>query len=70
MPRPKEIEQMPRPKELENDTRFDLAVSASSENVIVALDDDAWKQFVEALEGPARVIPEVVELFRTKAPWD
>lgn len=63
---------MPRPrhKELENDRRLDLTVSASSESMIAALDDDAWKQFVEALERPARAIPEVVELFRAKAPWD
>jgi hypothetical protein len=37
---------------------------------LIVLDELAWKQFIEAVEAPAREIPALVELFRAKAPWD
>jgi uncharacterized protein (DUF1778 family) len=58
---------MRRPKE-QREVRD--AGSAFSTSEMLVLDGFAWEQFVEALESPPREIPQVVELFRAKAPWD
>jgi uncharacterized protein (DUF1778 family) len=44
--------------------------SAFSNSETFVFDERAWEQFVAALESPPRAIPELVELFRAKAPWD
>lgn len=44
--------------------------SAFSTSEMIVLDDVAWEQFVAALESSPREIPQLVELFRAKAPWD
>jgi len=36
----------------------------------IRLDERGWKQFTSALKQEAREIPELVELFKEKAPWD
>jgi uncharacterized protein (DUF1778 family) len=46
------------------------AGSAFSTSAMLVLDERAWEQFVAALESPPREIPQLVELFRAKAPWD
>ncbi len=46
------------------------AGSAFSTSETLVLDERTWEQFVVALESPAREIPQLVELFRAKAPWD
>ena len=46
------------------------AGSAFSTGETLVLDERAWEQFVAALESPPREIPQLVELFRAKAPWD
>jgi len=46
------------------------AGSAFSTSETLVLDERAWEQFLEALERPSREIPQLVELFRAKAPWD
>jgi uncharacterized protein (DUF1778 family) len=46
------------------------AGSAFSTSEMIVLDGVAWDQFVAALESSPREIPQLVELFRTKAPWD
>lgn len=45
-------------------------ISPVVESAAILLDDLSWQQFVDALEEAPRAIPEVVELFRSKAPWD
>ncbi len=66
------VGRMADPKENRNESAsLELpAAGAFSESQIIALDSSAWKQFIEALEKPAVEIPELVELFRAKAPWD
>ncbi|HXZ88779.1 MAG TPA: DUF1778 domain-containing protein [Candidatus Binataceae bacterium] len=34
------------------------------------LDEQGWKQFEKACKREGRAIPELVALFREKAPWD
>ncbi len=34
------------------------------------LDAEAWAKFSAALDAPAREIPELRDLLRTKAPWE
>jgi uncharacterized protein (DUF1778 family) len=46
------------------------AGSAFSTSEMLVLDRVSWEQFVAALESPPREIPQLVELFRAKAPWD
>jgi uncharacterized protein (DUF1778 family) len=46
------------------------AGSAFSTTEMLVLDGVSWEQFVAALESPPREIPQLVELFRAKAPWD
>ena len=58
---------MRRPKE-QREVRY--AGSAFSTSEMLVLDGVAWEQFIAALETPPRPIPELVELFRGKAPWD
>ncbi len=58
---------MRRPKE-KSEVRD--AGSAFSTSEMLVLDGVAWEQFIAALEPPPRPIPELVELFRAKAPWD
>ena len=60
---------MRSPKEQRNDTARD-AGSAFSTSETLVLDERAWEQFVAALESPPHEIPQLVELFRAKAPWD
>ena len=36
----------------------------------IHLDERGWNQFTGALDPEAREIPELVELFNEKAPWD
>jgi len=36
----------------------------------IHLDGKGWKQFTAALERKAREIPELIDLFNEKAPWD
>ena len=36
----------------------------------IRLDPKGWKQFTAALDRKAREIPELVDLFLEKAPWD
>lgn len=59
---------MHSPKEQRNMVRD--AGSAFSTSETLVLDERAWEQFVAALESPPREIPQLVELFRAKAPWD
>lgn len=37
---------------------------------IFRLDDEAWAEFSEILDRPARRIPELTSLLREPAPWD
>jgi uncharacterized protein (DUF1778 family) len=46
------------------------AGSAFSTSEMLVLDGVAWEQFIAALESPPQEIPQLVELFRAKAPWD
>jgi uncharacterized protein (DUF1778 family) len=46
------------------------AGSAFSTREKFVFDERAWEQFVAALDSPPQEIPEFVELFRAKAPWD
>lgn len=46
------------------------AESALFEAKTLLLDRQGWKQLNEALKRDARAVPELVELFREKAPWD
>jgi uncharacterized protein (DUF1778 family) len=59
---------MRSPKE-QRETARD-AGSAFSTSETFVFDERAWEQFVAALDSPPREIPELVELFRAKAPWD
>jgi uncharacterized protein (DUF1778 family) len=36
----------------------------------IRLDERGWNQLATALDREAREIPELVELFKEKAPWD
>ncbi len=36
----------------------------------ISLDERGWDQFTGALDREAREIPELMELFNEKAPWD
>jgi len=36
----------------------------------IRLDQKGWKQFTAALGREARDIPELIDLFNEKAPWD
>jgi uncharacterized protein (DUF1778 family) len=36
----------------------------------IRLDERGWKQFTAALRREGKEIPELVELFKEKAPWD
>ena len=36
----------------------------------IRLDSRGWKQFTAALNRKAKAIPELIELFNQKAPWD
>ena len=36
----------------------------------IRLDERSWKRFAAALDRRAKTIPELVELFNQKAPWD
>lgn len=36
----------------------------------IRLDERDWKQFRAALDREAREVPELVQLFKEKAPWD
>jgi len=58
---------MGSPKEQRNDVIRD-AGSAFSTSETLVLDERTWEQFVAALESPPRDIPQLVELFRAKAP--
>jgi hypothetical protein len=60
---------MRSPREQRKDVVRD-AGSAFSISEMLLLDERAWEQFVAVLEGPPREIPELVKLFRAKAPWD
>lgn len=47
----------------------------SAENALhdlrtIRLDEHGWKQFTAALRREGREIPELVELFSEKPPWD
>jgi uncharacterized protein (DUF1778 family) len=47
----------------------------SAENALydlrtIQLDERGWDQLTTALDREAREIPELVELFKEKAPWD
>jgi uncharacterized protein (DUF1778 family) len=46
------------------------AESALFDTRTILLDKQGWKQFTDALDRDAKEIPELVELFREKAPWD
>jgi uncharacterized protein (DUF1778 family) len=36
----------------------------------IRLDERGWKQFTAALNREGKEIPELVELFKERAPWD
>jgi uncharacterized protein (DUF1778 family) len=59
---------MRNPKE-QRETARD-AGSAFSTSETFVFDERAWEQFIAALDSPPREIPELVKLFRAKAPWD
>jgi uncharacterized protein (DUF1778 family) len=40
------------------------------ETVPVRMSRAGFKAFMAALSGPARAVPEIVELFRRAAPWE
>jgi uncharacterized protein (DUF1778 family) len=46
------------------------AESALFDAKTILLDESGWNHFMEALERDAKEIPELVGLFREKAPWD
>ena len=56
-------------KEQRKDVVRDVGSAFSTTETLV-LDGVSWEQFVAALESPPREIPQLVELFRAKAPWD
>jgi uncharacterized protein (DUF1778 family) len=60
---------MGSPREQSNEMVRDTGSAFSTSDTLV-LDERAWEQFIAALESPAREIPQLVELFRAKAPWD
>lgn len=52
----------------------DAAVRAAEDVLMqtlpVRMSAAGFKAFMAALSEPARVVPEIVELFRRKAPWE
>lgn len=52
------------------DSACQSAESALYDLRTIRLDEKGWAQFTTALERNAKEIPELVELFREKAPWD
>ncbi len=46
------------------------AESALHDLRTIRLDERGWRQFTAALRRDGREIPELVELFTEKAPWD
>ena len=52
----------------------DAAVRAAEEVVmdqtLVRMSEDGFAAFLAAVTAPAEPVPELVELFRRKAPWD
>jgi uncharacterized protein (DUF1778 family) len=52
----------------------DAAVRAAEEvileNVPIRMSPAGFKAFVEAISGPAKPVPEMVELFKRKAVWE
>ncbi len=36
----------------------------------IRLDEQSWNQFTAALNRDAKEVPELVELFKEKGPWD
>jgi uncharacterized protein (DUF1778 family) len=47
-----------------------VPVELTADGATITLDASAWQQFIDSLESPAREIPELIDLFRAKAPWD
>ena len=46
------------------------AEDAILESSLVRMGAEGYRQFHEALSGPAKTVPELVALFRKKMPWD
>jgi uncharacterized protein (DUF1778 family) len=46
------------------------AESALFETKTLLLDRQGWEQLNKSLSRKAKAVPELVELFRAKAPWD
>jgi uncharacterized protein (DUF1778 family) len=40
------------------------------EPAVIRMTPDAFEAFVDAISGPGTPVPQMVELFRRKAPWD
>jgi uncharacterized protein (DUF1778 family) len=40
------------------------------ESTLVRMSPEGFRAFMAAIEAPATVVPEVVELFKRKAPWE
>jgi len=52
----------------------DAAVRAAEDVLMdtapIRMSPAGFKAFIAALSGPATAVPEIVELFRHKAPWE
>ena len=46
------------------------AEEAIMESAPIRMSPQGFKAFVAALAGPAKPVPQLVELFKRKAPWD
>jgi uncharacterized protein (DUF1778 family) len=40
------------------------------DNVLIRMSPEGFAAFVEALDAPAKVIPEMLEVLRRKSPWE
>ena len=41
-----------------------------SENMLIRLTPEGFDDFLAAIEAPAAPVPELVELFKRRAPWE
>ncbi len=46
------------------------AVATLNESPVVSLDDEAWDDFVAALDAPVDMVPSVRERFARQPQWD
>lgn len=46
------------------------AEEAILESTLIRMSPSGFAAFLEAINAPPKVVPEMVEVFRRKAPWD